>query len=207
MSVRAAAAKGNHVKFCCPKCCIQGLNGKLCGIGSIIDKLYRLDLINCTADPCVYIKKKADRLTIVVVYVDDLNVIANTAEEMTKVKEDLTVQFRMKDLGNLHYCLGITIERDEDQHCLWLHQRQYISSILVKYRVTEANIVSTPIDLSVKLQKDDKHSKQADPVLYQSIIGSLLYAAIATRPDIAYAVGVVSKFSSRPTEAHLKAAK
>ena len=110
-------------------------------------------------------------------------------------------------MGNLHYCLGITIERDEDKQCLWLHQRQYISSILVKYRMTEANIVSTPIDLSVKLQKDDKHSKQADPVLYQSIIGSLLYAAIATRPDIAYAVGVVSKFISRQTEAHLTAAK
>ena len=153
------------------------------------DYLKSIDFEQSTADPCVYIKKKADSLTIVAVYVDDLIVIANTAEEMTKVKEDLTVRFRIKDMRNLHYRLEITIERDEDQQCLWLHQRQYILSIQVKYRMTEANIVSTPTDLSVKLQKDDKHSKQADPVLYQPIIGSLLYAAIATRPDIAHAVG------------------
>ena len=54
---------------------------------------------------------------------------------------------------------------------------------------------------------DDNYSKQVDKVMYQSIVGSLLYAAVATRPDISQAVGVISKFSSRPTEAHLTAAK
>ena len=73
--------------------------------------------------------------------------------------------------------------------------------------MTEAKIATTPIDPNIRLQKDDKYSKRVDTVLYQSIVGSLLYAAIATRPDIAHAVGVVSKFSSSPTEAHLTAAK
>ena len=80
-------------------------------------------------------------------------------------------------------------------------------NMLEKYGLIEAKTVSTPANLSVKLQNDDGVSKEVDAVTYQSMVGSLLYAAIATRPDIAQAVGVVSKFCSRPTEAHLTAAK
>ena len=65
----------------------------------------------------------------------------------------------------------------------------------------------TPADLSVKLEKDDGFSKEVNPIAYQLMVGSLLYATIATRPDISYAVGVVSKFNSNPTEAHLTAVK
>jgi len=157
----------------------------------------------------VYVQKKSGNLVIIAVYVDDLIVIANTAREMKSVKGVLAAKFEMKDMGQLHYCLGISVKQsqDENHRCLWMDQRQYISNMLLKYRMTEANTAPTPVDISVKLQKDDKSSKQVNPVLYQSIVGSLLYAAISTRPDIAQAVGVVSKFNSRPTEAHLTAAK
>ena len=76
-----------------------------------------------------------------------------------------------------------------------------------KFGQTEAKPVSTPADLNVKLQKEDGVSRLVDAILYQSIVGSLLYAAIATRPDIAQAVGVVSKFCASPTQGHLTAAK
>ena len=75
------------------------------------------------------------------------------------------------------------------------------------YGLTEAKTISTPADLSVKLKKDDGVSNGVDPIVHQSMVGSLLYAAIATRPDIAQAVGVVSKFNSKPTTAHLTAVK
>ena len=112
-------------------------------------------------------------------------------------------------MGKLQYCLGITTEQEEGQQCLWIHQKQYISNVLIKYGMTEAKTVSTPTDLSVKLQMDDIYSKQVNQVMYQSnesIVGSLLYAVV-THLDISQAVGVISKFSSRPTEAHLIAAK
>ena len=76
-----------------------------------------------------------------------------------------------------------------------------------KFGQTEAKSVSTPADLNVKLQKEDGVSRLVDAILYQSIVGSLLYAAIATRPDIAPAVGVVTKFCASPTQGHLTAAK
>ena len=117
-----------------------------------------------TADPCVYVKRASSGIVVIAVYVDDLIVAANTMEEMTKVKECLSSQFRMKDMGKLQYCLGITIEQDEAQHQLKIHQEQYITNMLVKYKMTEAKIVATPTDLSVKLQKEDGFSKEVGPV-------------------------------------------
>ena len=90
---------------------------------------------------------------------------------------------------------------------LWLHQRQYISAILERYGLSQAKLATTPADINVKLIKDDEVSKAVDPIRYQSMVGSLLYAATATHPDIAHAVGVVSKFNARPNEAHLTAMK
>ena len=81
------------------------------------------------------------------------------------------------------------------------------ADLIVKHGLTEANTVSTPADLNVKLEKDDGVSKRVDPTTYQSIIGGLMYAATATRPDISYSVGMLSKFNSSPNEAHLTAAK
>ena len=78
--------------------------------------------------------------------------------------------------------------------------------MLKRFGLTEAKTVSTPADLSVKLVKDDGISKEVDPVKYQSMVGRL-YAAMATRPDIAQAVGAVSKFNSKPSEAHLTTVK
>ena len=126
-----------------------------------------------TADPCVYIRN-AETMIIVAVYVDDLIVIAETEEEMKKVKQSLSAQFKMKDMGILHYCLGITIEQDSEQKCLWMHQKQYILKMLEKFGLSEAKPVSTPADLSTKLEKDDGVSKEVDSISYQSMVGSLL---------------------------------
>ena len=159
------------------------------------------------ADPCVFIKAEKEGITIVAVYVDDLIIFAKTAEKMDEVKKNLATKFKMKDLGKLHYCLGITIEQDKKNMCLCLHQKQYIQEMIERYGLSEAKTVATPADVNVKLKKIYGVSKTVDSSWYQSMVGSLLYACNATRPDIAQAVGVVSKFSSNPNEAHLTAVK
>ena len=156
------------------------------------------------ADPCVF-TRIVDTVTIVAVYVDDMIIISATSEEMEEVKQSLADRFKMKDMGPLHYCLGVSIIQEEG--CIFLHQKQYILSMMKRYGLAEAYPVSTPADASVKLVKDDGFSQGVDPVKYQLMVGSLLYAAMATRPDIAHAVGVVSKFNSKPSEAHLTAVK
>ena len=126
---------------------------------------------------------------------------------MKKIKDSLAAHFKMKDLGKLHYFLGISIEHDKDGGYLWMHQRQYIQSLLERYGLSQAKPSATPADVNVRLVKNDGVSKSVDQVSYQSMVGSLLYASIATRPDIAQAVGAASKFNSCPTEAHLTAVK
>ena len=169
-----------------------------------------MDSINfkqCTADPCIFVTSEGADLTIIAVYVDDLIVITKTPETMRKIKESLAARFKMKDLGKLHYCLGISVEHDKERGCLWMHQKQYIQSLLKRYGLSQAKSLATPADVNVKLVKNDGVSKPVDQVNYQSMVGSLLYASIAARPDIAQAVGAVSKFNSCPTEAHLTAVK
>ena len=163
----------------------------------------------CTADPCIFVTGEGADLTIVAVYVDDLIVITNckTPETMKKVKENLAARFKMKNLGKLDYCLGISMQHDEERGSLWMDQRQYIQSLLKRYGLSQAKSATTPADVNVKLVKNDGVSKPVNQVNYQSMVGSLLYASIATRPDIAQAVGAVSKFNSCPTEAHLTAVK
>ena len=123
---------------------------------------------------------------------------------MQEVKQQLQSQFKMKDLGKLHYCLGIMISDDQTNKVIEMHQKQYILLMLEKYGLLDAKSVSTPADLNVKLCKDDEVSKPVNSMMYQSMVESLLYVAVA---DISQAVGTVSKFNSSPSEAHLTAVK
>lgn len=158
------------------------------------------------ADPCIFVRSD-ETMTIVAVYVDDLILLSESEESMKMLKEDLEAKFRMKDMGELHYCLGINVEIDSKEGSLQIHQRLYIQNILKKYGLMNVNPVLTPADMSVKLKKNDGISNPVDLKTYQSMVGSLIYAAMATRPDIAQAVAVVSKFCSNPSEAHLTAVK
>ena len=121
------------------------------------------------------------------------------------MKRCLSDTFKMKDMGKLQYCLGINFELNEKG--ISLSQKQYLLKLLEKYGLSEANTVTTPMDPNVKLVKDDGYSKKVNPIPYQSMVGSLLHAARATRPDIAHAVSTVSKFNAEPTQAHLTAVK
>ena len=135
------------------------------------------------ADPCVFIQEnERKKFEIIAVYVHDLILIAETLEEIQQMKKCLSETFKMKDLGEVRYCLGVNFEVDENG--INLSQKQYLLRLLEKYGLSEANTVSTPMDPDVKLVKDDKYSKSVDPILYQLMVDSLLHAARATHPNI-----------------------
>ena len=97
------------------------------------------------ADPCIYVRG-TNQVNIVAVYVRDLIVATTTPEEMLEVKEMLKACYKMKDMGELHYCLGISIDQNKEERSIWIHQKQYILNMLEKYGLTEAKIVATPAD-------------------------------------------------------------
>ncbi|KAE8297894.1 Copia protein Gag-int-pol protein Copia VLP protein Copia protease [Larimichthys crocea] len=159
-----------------------------------------------TSDPCVFVRARQE-LEILAVYVDDLILITESLESMTELKVALKKKYKMKDMGELSYILGISVIQDKTNNSVYLHQKHYIEAVLQKYGMDKANPVTTPADANVKLQKDDGVSNPVNPGTYQSIVGSLLYAAMATRPDIAQAVSAVSKFNAKPNTAHMTAVK
>ena len=114
-------------------------------------------------------------------------------------------RFRMHDLGTASDYLGMVIERDTSTGTIAIHQHAYIQSILEKFRMEEAKPVATPI--AMKLHKRRESEESCDKVLYQSMIGSLMYAMLATQPDLAHAVGVVSRYSHDPSREHMTAVK
>ena len=161
------------------------------------------------ADPCLFyhMMNENGSLVVIAVYVDDLIIAADRDEDIEATKKMLTHRFRMKDLGELSFILGIGVKQDKAAGTVALQQRQYVLNLLRRYRMADTSPVSTHADVNVKLMKDDGVSKPADQELYQSLVGSLLYAAVATRPDIAQAVSVVAKYTATPSEAHMTAAR
>ena len=123
---------GKETLVCKLKKALYGLKqSPRCWNKSFQDFLLNLGFQQSTADPCVFVNPDADSMTVITVYVDDLIVMSTTTEQLNDTKKTLPEKFKMKDMGPLHYCLGITIV--QDGNCLWLHQKQYILSMLQKF--------------------------------------------------------------------------
>ena len=109
----------------------------------------------------------------------------------------------MKDLGAAKQILDMRIIRDKANDTLKLSQSKYVKKVLSRFNMNEAKPVSTLLGSHFKLSKEQspKIEEERDymsKVPYVSVIGSLMYAMVCTRPDIAHAVGVVNRFMSRP---------
>ena len=126
---------------------------------------------------------------------------------MKEVKEILAKQFEMKDMGELHFLLGVKIFQESEIGAVWIGQSAYTMSVLKKFGMDNSKPVCTPVDVSQKLVKATDECERADKSQYQAAVGSLLYLSTRTRPDIAYAVGNVARFCSDPTQQHWMAVK
>ena len=139
-------------------------------------------------------------------------IAGSSTEEINNLKKQLSKQFVMKDLGAAKQILGMRIIRDKANGTLKLSQSEYVKKVLSKFNMNEAKPVSTPLGSHFKLSKEQspKTKEERDhmsKVPYASVIGSLMYAMVCTRPDIAHLVGVVSIFMSRPRKQHWGAIK
>jgi Reverse transcriptase (RNA-dependent DNA polymerase) len=162
-----------------------------------------LGFVQLKSDYCIF--KREQPLTFVVLYVDDIIPITESNEVMQQLKGSLMQKFQMKDMGPLHQILGISCIQDEEHCKLGLTQEAYIDKLLNKYSL--AWPVSTPSDTNVVLMKSDEVSQPVEKSLYQSMVGSLMYVALATRPDIQFAISNVAKYSTNPDQSHLTVVK
>ena len=151
------------------------------------------------ADKCVYNKfDDSGQGVIICLYVDDMLIFGTSQAQVDSTKGFLSSQFSMKDLGIADVILGIRIIRDE--RGLTLSQSHYIEKVVARFKCT---LVSMPMNSSEKLMSNN--GKAIDQLEYAQIVGCLMYAMTSTRPDIAFAVGKLSRFTSNPSANHWRA--
>jgi hypothetical protein len=159
------------------------------------------------SDHCVYIRHIGDATAILFVWVDDILICANSVAELEKVKSTLEGEFEVKFLGLPRFYLGIEVTRERSTNSISLSQSTYVNDLLHRFKMDQSTPVSTPMNPSVSLAKHDSPVDQASSSYYAVAIGSLLYAAMCTRPDIAFAVNTLAQFTSNPGEEHWTAVK
>ena len=133
--------------------------------------------------------------------------MGNDLPLINKIKKKLGKAYQMKDLGAAQSYLGIRITRDCAHQCIWIDQEAYIDSAIKQFRLMNANDTKTPLPAGVHLTRSETPSSTDLRTKYQQLISTLLYAALGTRPDIAFTVTRLSRFNSDPTEEHLRYAK
>jgi len=150
----------------------------------------------------VYIKTQevwTRKYIILLLYVDDVLVVGHDKNLINKLKKDLGSRFAMKILGPAQQILGMDIIRDRKERKLCLSQERYIEKVLDRFNMKDAKPVDTPLATHFKFSVDlcpcnDEEKEKMSKIRYASTVGSLMYAMVCTRPDIAHAVGVVSRF-------------
>ena len=137
--------------------------------------------------------------------------VGKSRTEIDKLKGKLSEEFEMKDLGPAKKILGIDIKRNRP-NTIFLSQKGYLEKVLNKFGMQQAKPVSTPIAPHFRLSKDqspktEEERSEMDDKPYASGVGSLMYAMVCSRPDIGYAISMVSRFLADPGQQHWAALK
>ena len=154
-------------------------------------------------DPCVLVHESGNLF--IAIYVDDITLFGEQGQLLNQTVSILKSEFKVNDMGLLHWLLGIQIEYSDAG--ISLSQTAFIDKILNRFSMRDCNPVATPIDANHRLMAAAPDDERADATCYQQIIGSLMYLVTATRPDLAYTITHLSQFNSDPSKAHMNAAK
>ncbi|KAF5813059.1 putative RNA-directed DNA polymerase [Helianthus annuus] len=160
--------------------------------------LHQLGFNGSKTDPSLFILNHSGSLVYFLVYVDDIIITGNNSITVATIIERLNSLFALKDMGQLHYFLGVeVVYRGSD---LVLSQRKYVREILHRAGLADCKPISTPMHTSHVLLPDDSPLLD-DPSRYRQTVGALQYATLS-RPDIAFAVNKACQFMHAPTENH-----
>jgi histone deacetylase 1/2 len=168
-------------------------------------KLQSLGFRASRADISLFYYRKGNITIFLLIYVDDI-IVASSSEKATHaLLADLKSEFALKDLGELHYFLGIEVKKTRDG--ILLSQEKYISDVLKRAGMAGCKPVNTPMSTTEKLSafEGDKLGPD-DSSKYRSIVGALQYVTL-TRPDISFSVNKVCQYLNSPSTTHMTAVK
>jgi hypothetical protein len=163
-------------------------------------------------DNCVYVKFKKGKFIFLILYVGDILLANNDVRLLQETKGFCSSNFDMKDLGEASYVLGIQIHRDRRNGVLGLSQKAYLEKVLKKFNMHASKATPVPIQKGDKFglfqcPRNQYEIDQMKAVPYASAVGSLQYAQVCTRPDLAFVTGVLRRYQSNTGIEHWKMAK
>jgi len=164
------------------------------------------------SDASLYIYDRDNIKVIVPVFVDDITFASKSVEALDGFVAEMSKHFKLRDLGATSFLLGIEITRNRPDRKLYLSQKQYILNKLEEFGMADCKPVGTPMLPGLNLSsqhspKTPEGKQEMENIPYINAVSSLMYLAIMTCPDIAYAVGVLARFNSNPGMEHWKAVK
>ncbi|KAK1670359.1 hypothetical protein QYE76_058518, partial [Lolium multiflorum] len=203
----------NADKVCKLQRSIYGLKQASRSWNRRFDKVIKdFGFIQCHGEACIYKKVSGSSVAFLILYVDDILLIGNDIELLSSVKGYLNKCFSMKDLGEAAYILGIKIYRDRSRRLIGLSQSTYLDKILKKFRMDESKKGFLPMLPGKVLSKTQgpataEERERMNQIPYASAVGSIMYAMLCTRPDIAHVVSLTSRYQSDPGMEHWTAVK
>ena len=163
------------------------------------------------SDRSIYIYKKGDVQIILPVFVDDLTLVSKSEKALDDTIGELQKHFKLRDLGETQFLLGIEIIRDRSKRSISLCQRQYIVDLLERFGMQDCNGVTTPMEPGLSLTRTTtltpEEQKEMSNIPYLSAVGGLSHLSLTTRPDIQQPVSTLARFNSNPGPEHWKAVK
>jgi hypothetical protein len=177
------------------------------------DSMTSIGFIQIPCEYCIYFCKTDDGIIITGIHVN--NFLAGTSSDgiTAKFKADLMTLWEISDLGEARFCVGIAIERDLANHYIYLSQTALINCILVQFKMSDANPITTPMEPSIILSKipttplTAQEELELKTIPYRRLIGRLMYLAVGTHPNILLAVTKLSQFLDCYNFSHWLAAK
>lgn len=177
------------------------------------DAMLSWGFVRLKSEHCIYYRRTSSGVLLVAVHVDDFFTVGSSKAVVSDFKTQLKTKWQVSELGDAHFCLSIAITRDRLNRTISLSQTALIDRVVSQFGLKDAVPVSVPMDPGLHLSRRD-HSPRSDAerelmtrTPYRSLIGSLMYLAIGTRPDIAYAVLQLCKFLDSYGRVHWEAAK
>lgn len=161
--------------------------------------LTKMGFVRPSAYPNLYVLRKESKYALLLVYVDDIVVALNSPALLKVVQGLLEAQFKLSDVSKPKYCLGLEIVRNRQTKTVRITQKRYLLDNLERFNLSAAHPTGTALTSGFKLSQTQSTStpqeeKQMSNVPYKQVVGTPIYLAYLTRPDIAYAVHVVSQF-------------
>ncbi|CAI7891844.1 unnamed protein product [Closterium sp. NIES-53] len=190
--------------------------GRVCKLKKSIDSLkqaprcwyQKMGFRTSTCDKSLFLKGEGEKLVLFLVYVDGILLFSSSMKEIQNVQQQLMKNFKCKTLGEVKYYLAMHVERDLDHRWLKLHQEKFIKELGEKYGIENERKVATPLPAEFKLMKasEDEGVEAEEQQQFQSLVGSFLYAAVHTRPNMSFSVRQLARVVQNPSEEQVDAA-